>query len=81
MKYLVPVLERHDTDGQIKPVMIYCDNGKTLQIDKIIDIRPAASLKSGGLDMRYICRVKGWVYCFYDEGGVWFVEKVRLLNV
>ena len=76
MKYLVPVLAKHDTDGRIKPVMIYWENGRTLQVDKVTDIRPAASLKSGGLGMRYTCHIRGQMYFLYDEEGVWFIEKI-----
>ena len=43
-------------------------------MDRLLDVRRAASTKVGGQGMRYTCRVRGReVYLFEDEGR-WFVE-------
>ena len=75
-KTLVPVLARHDTDGSITPIMVYWQDGKTFQIDKVIEKRQAASFKSGGVGIRYKCLIRGMAYHLFDEQGVWFIEKV-----
>lgn len=44
IKKYVEVLAKFDTDGKIIPFMIKLDDEK-YEIDKVRDIRPAASLK------------------------------------
>lgn len=75
MKQLVTVFAKHTVDGKVMPVsIIWCD-GREFEIDKITDIRQAASLKSGGIGIRYTCRIKNIVYHLFDEQGVWFIER------
>lgn len=58
---------------RILPEEIVWEDEKTYKIDKILDIRPAAS-GSGGMGLRYTIRVKGQIkYLFLDE-YVWFLE-------
>jgi hypothetical protein len=73
-KKFIKVIAEHHTDGTIRPVAIDW-NGRNLTVDKISDIRQAASLKGGGQGIRYTCKICGKdVYLFCDE-GLWFVEK------
>jgi hypothetical protein len=73
-KKFIKVIAEHHTDGTIRPVSIDW-NGRKLSIDKISDIRQAASLKGGGQGIRYTCKICGKdVYLFCDEGR-WFIEK------
>lgn len=45
-------------------------------IDRVLDVRQAASLRGGGQGMRYTCRICGKeVYLFCDDGR-WFLERV-----
>jgi len=47
---------------------------KQYEIDRVMDVRRAPSIKGGGMGMRYTCRILGKeVYLFEDEGR-WFVE-------
>ena len=74
-KTFVKVLAVHDENGTIRPVSITWTDGRSLDIDRIMDVRQAPSLKGGGLGVRYNCKIRGkQVYLFCDEGR-WFVEK------
>jgi hypothetical protein len=74
-KQFIAVTAEHGPDGRIRPLSIKWTNGRVYDIDKVLDVRQAASLKSGGQGMRYTCRISGKeVYLFCDEGK-WFIEK------
>lgn len=74
-KKFIKIIAEHHTDGTIRPVSIDW-NGRNLTIDKISDVRQAASLKVGGQGIRYTCKICGKdVYLFCDD-GFWFVEKL-----
>jgi hypothetical protein len=63
-------------DGMIIPRSFRWDDGREYSIDRVIDIRPAASLKSGGFGQRYTVMVRGkQAYMWLENGGVkWFIE-------
>ena len=67
MKTIVKVRCDFELDGRITPAV---------RIDRVLDVRPAASTRSGGRGMRYLCRVGGQqLYLFHDEGEKeWFVD-------
>lgn len=74
-KVFVQVVAKHDTEGKIQPLSLKWEDGRTFEIDKVLDARQAASLKGGGCGIRYTCRICGKeVYLFCDEGR-WFIEK------
>ena len=51
-------------------------NGRSYQIDRVLDIRRAASLKAGGVGRRYTCRICGKErYLWLEDDGKWFVES------
>ena len=79
LKVYVDVNVDHLADGSILPRFFTWEDGKSYQVDKIIDIRPAASLKAGGAGLRYTVRVKNKeTYMFLEEDhGVdrWFMER------
>ena len=73
-KIFVEVTARFGTDGTITPLNILWEDGHIYTIDKIIDIRRAASLKAGGQGMRYTVSLGGRnAYLFYENPN-WFVE-------
>lgn len=51
MKEYVEVTAKFDTDGNITPLVVRMEEGK-FYVDRVYDIRPAASLKSGGAGIR-----------------------------
>ena len=70
----VRVLVDVDEIGRNHPLKIYWEDGRSFDVDRLLDVRRAASAKVGGQGMRYTCRVMGrQVYLFEDEGR-WFVE-------
>lgn len=74
-KVFIGVLAYHDPEGNIHPQEITWTNGKRFSIDKVLDVRMAASLKVGGQGLRYTCRIHGKeVYLFCDTGQ-WFIES------
>lgn len=73
-KVFVGIIAEHDIDGNIKPITMIWPDKRRFDIDRILDIRQAASLKGGGLGTRYICRIVGKeVHLFHDEEK-WFIE-------
>lgn len=74
-KIFVKVTAEHDESGRIKPLLLTWTDGRKFEIDRVLDVRQAPSLKGGGLGIRYTCRIRGKeIYLFCDEGK-WFVEK------
>ena len=73
-KIYVKVRADFDFDGKLRPLMLRTEGGAPQRIDRVLDVRPAASLKAGGQGIRYTCRVDGRIlYLFYEE-PYWFVE-------
>lgn len=64
-----------DLEGNIQPRAITWEDGRVFEIDRVLDARRAASLKAGGVGMRYICRIRGKEVKLFNEEGHWFMEK------
>ncbi|MBQ3903706.1 MAG: hypothetical protein II744_01915 [Eubacterium sp.] len=72
-KHFTSVKALWDEGGNITPLsMTY--NGAELEIDRITDVRPAASLKSGGAGIRYTCYIEGRQTYLFLEDTKWFFE-------
>jgi hypothetical protein len=78
-KVYVDVNEIRFRDGRLLPLAIVWENGVRYKIDKILDVRPAASLKAGGAGIRYKIKVRDReTYLFLEEdkhGDKWFMER------
>ncbi len=74
-KVFVAVLAEFSADGILKPLSLRWEDGENYTIDRIVDIRPAASLKVGGQGVRYTVHILGKEVCMYLEDGRWFLEK------
>jgi hypothetical protein len=62
-------------DGGFKPTSFIWENGREYEIEKVVDIRRAASMKAGGTGIRYTCKVQNKeVYLFLEEDR-WFMER------
>ena len=73
-KGLVEVIARFAIDGSIIPLYVIWEDGRKFEVDKVMDVRRAASLKAGGQGTRYTIRMMGKeTYLFYDD-LVWFME-------
>ena len=76
MKNYVEVTAVFDKEGIITPIAVKMDDEK-LEVDRVMDIRPAASLKSGGAGIRYTCRIEGRETYLFLEETHWFLELVE----
>ena len=61
--------------GVIIPEEIVWEDGRRFKIDRVLEWRPAASLKTGGCGLRFTCRIGGHETYLYLEDNRWFVEK------
>ncbi len=75
MKINLEVNADFDLDGNIRPRAITWEDGRVYEIDRVLDVRRAASLKAGGVGMRYTCRISGREVKLFNEEGHWFMEK------
>ena len=74
-KAFVKVRADHEIGGRIIPLKFREADGEPVIIDRILDIRPAPSLKAGGQGIRYTCRVRDReIYLFHDR-DLWFIER------
>ena len=76
MKNYVEVTAVFDKEGVITPIAVKIDDEK-FEVDRVMDIRPAASLKSGGAGIRYKCRLEGRETYLFLEETRWFLELVE----
>lgn len=74
MNYL-EVTAKFDGSGRIVPLSFILA-GKRINIDRVSDARPAASLKQGGQGMRYTCRTGRHNYYLFCDDGKWFLDKI-----
>ncbi len=75
MRVNLEVIAAFDLDGNIHPKAIVWEDGRIFEIDRVLDVRRAASLKAGGVGMRYICRIRDKEVSLFNEEGHWFIEK------
>ncbi|MEI6602577.1 MAG: hypothetical protein WCL54_03720 [Clostridia bacterium] len=73
-KVFVDVTAQFTKDGDLEPVAFLWENGCKYEIDKILDMKKAASLKVGGHGVRYLCRVRNKEVVLFLDNGKWFVE-------
>lgn len=84
-KIYVRVTSDCDAEGHVLPLALFWEDGTRYDIDRVLDVRNAASLKAGGYGERYTVRLSneehgvcGKVrHLFYERGlspSRWFVE-------
>jgi len=73
-KSYVKVRADHDFDGRVRPLMLRTQDGPPMRIDRVLDVRPAASLKAGGQGIRYTCRVGEQIIQLFFDDPFWFIE-------
>lgn len=74
-KVFVRVTAEHDENGSVRPLILTWSDGRKYEIDRVLDVRQAPSLKAGGLGIRYVCRIRGKVIQLFCDEGKWFVES------
>ena len=82
LKVYVPVDVEFRSDGTMLPRIIVWEDGTKYEIDRVLDIRQAAAMRSGG--DRYTVMIEGkQSYLFFERSasltgnniGRWFVER------
>lgn len=70
----VDVVAKFDIYGKIKPLSLTWEDGTVFEIDRVMDCRPAASLKAGGQGLRFTCSILNNQTYLFKEDDKWFVE-------
>ena len=74
-KVYVAVVARYSPEGELRPLSVQWEDGRSFSIDRILDVRRAASLKAGGAGIRYTVRLgRHETYLFLEEDR-WFVQR------
>ena len=75
-KVYVDVMAEFTKDGRLLPKSFVWKDGHIYEIQKVKDIRRAASLKAGGVELRYTCIVEGREsHLYYKDNNLWFMEE------
>ena len=61
-------------DGIPKPINIIWEDGRSFEIDKILDIRKRASTKGGGAGTRYLVKINNHEKYLFLNDYKWFIE-------
>ncbi len=70
----ISVIAKFTEDGRVRPLTLIWEDGRQFEINRVTDIRKAASLRAGGFGVRYTCFIRGkQVFLFKDEEQ-WFME-------
>ena len=70
----VRVIAEFDETGGVHPMSVAWEDGRWFTVDRVLDVRRAASTKVGGQGIRYTCRIMGHETYLFDDNGRWFVE-------
>lgn len=74
-KIYVDVNATFTKDGRLLPKSIIWSDGHRYEIQRVKHVCRAASLKAGGVGMRYTCIIDGREsYLYYEDNNMWFVE-------
>ena len=75
-KVYVDVTAEFSKEGDLVPKSFRWEDGQVYEIERINDVRRAASLKAGGVGMRYTCIIGGQEkHLFYEDNNMWFMER------
>ena len=78
MRKNISVICKLDKNGKVTPLNIIWENPdeteSIFEIDKVIAIDKKASLKGGGMGLRYTLKIKGQVKYIWLDGYFWFIE-------
>lgn len=74
-KVFVEVTARHDLHGNVRPLWIKWEDGRVFEVDRLLHVRQAPALETGGVGIRYTCRIRNKQVYLFDDEGKWFVER------
>ena len=70
----VKVVVEFSPEGKIIPLSVEWEDGRCFEVDRLLDVRRAASTRAGGTGMRYTVRILGHETYLFEDRGRWFVE-------
>lgn len=73
-KVFVEVMLKVSPEGEIRPLTITFENGKTYEIDRLRQKCRAHATKVGGTGMRYTVIICNRETFLFEDDGRWFVE-------
>ena len=74
-KVYVDVRATFSKEGRLTPTSIIWKDGTEYEIQRVKEVRRAASLKAGGAGLRYTCIISGREsHLYYEDNNMWFVE-------
>ena len=76
-KEYVKVISETDETGLITPKTIIWKDDTKFHISKVLDYRPCASLKTGGIGIRYTIQIDSTITYLFLEETRWFVETKK----
>ena len=71
----IDVTARFTPEGKVLPLFINWEDGRRFPIDRVLDVCRAASLKQGGIGLRYTCRIGGQIRYLVLDGTKGFLSK------
>lgn len=75
-KVYVDVTAEFTPDGRVIPRKFIWTDGSVHTVDRVGECCRAASIRAGGVGIRYTCQVEGcWTYIFYEGNNLWFMER------
>lgn len=75
-KVYVEVKAKFSLEGNLTPISIIWTDGTEYEIQRVKDVCRAASLRAGGVGIRYTCVIAGREsHLFYEDNNMWFVER------
>ena len=74
-KIYVDVNATFSKDGKLIPKSFIWTDGHVYEIQRVKNVCRAASLKAGGVGMRYTCVIDGREsHLYYEDNNMWFLE-------
>ena len=75
-KVYVSVIAEFSKEGQLLPKKFVWEDGRVYEVEKVKEVRRAASLRAGGVGLRYTCLIQGQEkHLFYEDQNRWFMER------
>ena len=84
-KVYVPVIVSFSEDGEVSPQYVTWEDGRTFEIDRVLDVRSAPAMKVSGTGDRFTVKINEKITYLYFERlastaigapvGRWFVER------
>lgn len=75
-KAYVGVNANFEPDGKLTPLSVAWEDGSEYEIDRVLNVCRAASLKAGRVGIRYTVRIGSTEMYLFREDNRWFVERL-----